>query len=78
VKREKGDVAKLSADHRSLVFAFANHGHIDGVNFHTECAGHLTVSRLNSGDDRLPAGRVYLGARNVHPDQVPFVVHRMV
>jgi hypothetical protein len=78
VKLEKGDVAKLSADHRSLVFAFANHGHIDGVNFHTECAGHLTVSRLNSGNDRLPAGRVYLGARSLHPGQVPFVVHRMV
>ena len=77
VRLEKGDVAKLSADHRSLVFAFANHGHVDGVNFHTACAGHLTVSRLNAGSHRLPAGRVYLGATKAHPSHIPFVVHRV-
>ena len=76
VKLEKGDVARLSADHRTLVFAFSNYGHIDGVNFHADCATSLTVAHLNEGNLRLPASRVYLGAAKVHPSQVPFTVHR--
>lgn len=76
VRLEKGDVAKLSADHRSLTFVFADYGHIDGVNFHTDCAGQLTVADLNAGNQKLPASRVYLGARRVHPAHVPFIVHR--
>ena len=76
VKLEKGDVARLSADHRSLTFAFADYGHIDGVDFHTDCAPRITVSNLNAGNDRLTADRVYLGADEVHPAQIPFVVHR--
>jgi hypothetical protein len=77
VRLETGDVAKLSADHRTLVFAFANHGHVDGVNFHTACAARLTVSRLNAGSAKLPANRVYLGALGVHPHQIPFTLHRI-
>ena len=77
VRLEKGDVAKLSTDRRTLVFAFANHGHVDGVNFHTACAAHLTVSRLNAGSARLAPDRVYLGALGLHPHQVPFTVHRI-
>jgi hypothetical protein len=77
VRLERGDVAKLSADHRTLVFAFANHGHVDGVNFHTACAARLTVSRLNAGSAKLPADRVYLGAWGVHPHQIPFTLHRI-
>ncbi len=77
VRLEKGDVAKLSTDRRTLVFAFANHGHVDGVNFHTACAAHLTVSRLNAGSARLSPDRVYLGALGLHPHQVPFTVHRI-
>ena len=38
VKLEKGDSVKLAANRRSLVFVFANHGYIDGINFHTDCA----------------------------------------
>jgi hypothetical protein len=77
VRLEKGDVAKLSTDRRTLVFAFANHGHVDGVNFHTACAARLTVSRLNAGSARLSPDRVYLGAFGLHPHQVPFTVHRI-
>jgi hypothetical protein len=77
VRLEPGDVAKLSTDRRTLVFAFANHGHVDGVNFHTACAAHLTVSRLNAGSARLSPDRVYLGALGLHPHQVPFTVHRI-
>ena len=76
VKLEKGDTAKLSADHRSLVFVFADYGHIDGVNFHTDCASHLNVADLNVGNQHLPAGRVYLGATKANPNQIPFQVHR--
>jgi len=77
VRLEKGDVAKLSADHRSIVFAFADYGHIDGIDFHTDCAASLTVSNLNVGNNRLPADRVFLGHFKVHPAQVPFTVHRL-
>jgi hypothetical protein len=76
VKLERGDVARLTADHKSLVFAFADYGGIDGVNFHTDCAGTLTVSHLNVGSAVLPADRVYLGAHRVHPAAVPFTVRR--
>jgi hypothetical protein len=78
VRLEQGDVAKLSTDRRTLVFAFANHGHVDGVNFHTACAAHLTVSRLNAGSARLSPARVYLGALSRHPHHVPFTVSRRV
>ena len=49
VHLEAGDVARLSPDHRSLYFAFVNYGHIDGVDFHTDCANTLTISQLTSG-----------------------------
>ena len=73
VKLEKGDVARLTANHRTLVFAFANFGHIDGVDFHADCATSITVAHLNEGNDRLPASRVYLGATKAHP--APGAVH---
>jgi hypothetical protein len=76
VKLEKGDVAKLSANHRTITFVFANHGYIDGVNFHTDCASALTVSRLHVGNRNLSRGQVYLGATKAHPAHVPFTVHR--
>ena len=77
VKLERGDVAKLSANHRSLVFAFADYGHVDGVDFHTACAGSITVSHLNAGNARLGTDRVYLGATEAHPAHIPFTVHRV-
>jgi hypothetical protein len=77
VRLEKGDIARLSANHRTLVFVFANHGYIDGVNFHTDCASWLTVSRLHVGSRNLPARNVYLGHAKVHPAQVPFTVRRI-
>lgn len=78
VRLEKGDYVRLSNDHRTIRFAFANHGHVDGINFHTECAQRLTVSHLRAGLHQLPAGRVYLGVTKAHPAHVPFVVHRIV
>jgi hypothetical protein len=77
VKLEKGDVATLSTDRRTIEFAFANHGYIDGINFHTDCAATLTVSHLNRGNKALAKSHVYLGAHKVHPHHVPFTVHRI-
>ena len=76
VKLERGDTVKLSANRRSLVFVFANHGYVDGVNFHTDCATRLEVSRLHVGNSNLAASHVYLGAKRSHPKAVPFTVHR--
>lgn len=77
VRLEPGDAAKLSADHRTITFVFANHGYVDGVDFHTDCASTLTVSRLHVGNDNLGRDRVDLGATGAHPGQVPFTVHRI-
>ena len=76
VHLEHGDVLKLSANHRTIVFAFADHGYIDGVNFTTDCAASVTFSHLNVGDTALPADRVDLGAHRLHPAHVPFTVVR--
>ena len=55
---------------------FADYGHIDGVNFHTDCAPYITVANLNLGSQHLPTDRVYLGASKAHPTRIPFTVHR--
>jgi len=75
-KLEKGDVLRLSANHRTLVFVLSNYGYLDGVDIHTNCAATLTVSHLNLGNKALPTNDVYLGARKVHPAQIPFTLHR--
>lgn len=76
VKLEKGDKVVLSKDKRTILFVFANHGYIDGVNFHTDCATSLTVSRLHVGSHNLSTKQVYLGYHKQHPAHVPFTVHR--
>ena len=77
VRLERGDVLRLSPDRRSFVFAFADYGKVDGVNFHTDCAATLAVSRLHVGTAPLPANRVYLGRYEAHPTAVPFTLHRL-
>ena len=76
VKLEKGDTLKLSKSRHSFVFVFANHGYVDGVNFHTDCGTSLTVSKLHVGSRDLTAKQVYLGHDRKHPSHVPFTVHR--
>ena len=78
VRLEKGDTVKVAANRKSLVFVFANHGYVDGINFHTDCAKALTVSRLHVGSRNLTRGQVYLGHTKAHPAKVPFTVHRRV
>ena len=68
VRLERGDVLRLSPDHRSFVFAFADYGRIDGVNFHTDCAAALAVSRLHVGRPRCRrTGCTSAGGRRIRP-----------
>ncbi|UQX88769.1 hypothetical protein M6D93_01915 [Jatrophihabitans telluris] len=76
IKLEGKDSVALSADHKLIRFSFADYGHIDGINFHTDCASAVTFSKLAVGKSKLPASRVYLGAKRVHPHATPFTVHR--
>lgn len=73
---EKGDVVALSKDRKTLSFAFGDYGHIDGVNFTTDHATKITVSRLHIGDDGQNASEVYLGAGSAHPSSIPFTITR--
>lgn len=75
---EAGDVVRLSADRKAIVFAFVDDGHVDGLDFTTDCATRVEVSHLNVGDTALPASRVYLGGHRVHPSRVPFTIARPV
>lgn len=77
VKLERGDAVKLSRDRRTIVFVFDNHGRVDGIHFHTDCATRLTVSHLHIGNRNLGRDQVFLGATAAHPAHVPFTVHRL-
>jgi hypothetical protein len=76
VHLEKGDVVRLSADHRAILFAFVDHGYVDGIDFTTDCADQVTLSHLNVGDAPLPADRVQLGQNRVHPTALPVTITR--
>jgi hypothetical protein len=76
VKLEKGDVATLSKDKKTITFKFNDFGLVDGIDFHTDCAPSLKVSHLTGNGKALATSRVYLGANRKHPSAIPFVVHR--
>jgi len=73
---EAPDRADLSPDGRTLWFSFTDYGHIDGVDFVTDCADHLDIGPLFDDGIPLPSTRVYLGANEIHPEHVPFGVAR--
>ena len=77
VRLEKGDQVILSHSRRIILFRFSNHGFIDGINFHTDCATSLTVRHLRVAGHPLATNHVYLGATKAHPAAIPFTVHRM-
>jgi hypothetical protein len=77
VKLEKGDVATLSADKKTITFKFNDFGFIDGIDFTTDCAPWLKVSALTANGKALPTGRAFLGAHRKHPSKIPFIVHRL-
>jgi hypothetical protein len=76
IRLESYDRADLSPDGRTLNFVFADHGNIDGVDFTTECADHLTVGPLSVNDYPLPPDRVFLGIGRTTPEHVPFDINR--
>ncbi len=76
VRLEGRDTVTLSADRYSIQFRFYDYGHVDGIDFGTDCATRLVVGDLRVDGARLSAGRVYLGQRQAHPAQVPFQLTR--
>lgn len=76
VKLEGGDTVGLSANHKTIYFRFVNHGYVDGINFHTDCARTLTLSHLTVDGHALPKDRIDLGYYSQHPAHVPFTVRR--
>ena len=76
VRLEGRDAVTLSADRYSIQFRFYDYGHVDGIDFGTDCATRLVVGDLRVDGARLSAGRVYLGQRQAHPAQVPFQLTR--
>src|SRR5256885_8039712 len=58
VKLEKGDIAKLSADKKTITFMFNDYGFVDGIDFTTDCAKWLKVGPLTANGKALPTGRV--------------------
>lgn len=76
VKLEKNDVVTVSADKKTITYRFNNYGAIDGFDFKTACASHLTISG-RMGAFRLPTGRIWIGHSGRHPLENPFVVRRI-
>jgi hypothetical protein len=76
VSLEVNDRLDLSADGRTIWFAFVNYGHDDGADFTTDCADSLVVGPLTTDDVPLPTGRIYLGANEIHPENNPLTIHR--
>lgn len=76
VKLEGRDAVALSANRKTIYFKFENHGFVDGIDFHTDCARTLTLSKLDVGGHALPTNHINLGYFSEHPAHVPFSVHR--
>ena len=66
----------LSADHKTLTYRFTNYGRIDGLNFQTNCAEHITFGGSMAAS-RLPIWRIWVGRGNHHPLTNPFTVSRL-
>ncbi len=73
---EKSDSWTLSADKKTLTYKFNNYGYIDGLNFTTACANHLSIRGSVSGH-KLALGRIVIGLHNRHPLSNRFVVVRV-
>ena len=76
VHLERQDSFRLSPDGLTLTYRFVNHGRVDGLDFRTDCAKHLSFGgRLNGY--RLAIGRIWIGHLGRHPLQNPFAVRRI-
>jgi hypothetical protein len=75
VRDEAGDKVRTGGKAHVIRFSFANHGQVDGLDFHTTCAPALRLE-LGAGGKHLPASRVFLGHAAVHPDSNPYTIRR--
>jgi uncharacterized membrane protein len=75
-RTEAGDSIALSADKLTITYRFYNYGHVDGLDFRTDCARRVTFSGSMAGI-KLPTSRMWIGYRNRHPLQNPFVIIRV-
>lgn len=73
---EKRDTWTLSADKKTLTYKFYNYGHVDGLDFKTDCAARLSFRGSMSGE-KLPTSRIWIGNDNRHPLSNRFVVVRV-
>jgi hypothetical protein len=70
------DQLGLSPDGRTITFAFNDFGRTDGVDFTTDCADWLTVGPLVVDGIPLSTDRIFLGGREIRPENNPLTVHR--
>lgn len=72
---ERSDSVTLSGNRRTLSFRFVDYGGVDGIDFVDNCSRN-TVAGFARDGHRLPATRVFLGARGAHPTSDPFDLQR--
>jgi hypothetical protein len=75
VKDERNDRVVRSRDRKSFTFQFRNYGRIDGIDFHSPCAGSLTITLKRAGAP-LPPTAIYTGSKGAHPDANPVILTR--
>jgi hypothetical protein len=75
VQDEKSDVVKDGKSDKAFAFRFKNYGHIDGVDFRTDCATKLRF-RVTIKGHRMPVQRIFIGHDGSHPGKNPFTVTR--
>jgi hypothetical protein len=76
VKLEGNDWFAVSADHKVITFRFTNYGGVDGINFATSCAQHLTFSFDVDGHAVTP-DHIWIGHDSNNPLENPFTVNRL-
>ncbi len=75
VRLEGNDHFDVSADRHAVTFQFMNYGHVDGLDFRTHCAPALGFN-FQADSHQLPANRVVIGHRDLHPGTDPFTIWR--
>jgi hypothetical protein len=72
VDLDPSDQLGLSPDGRTLSYVFNDFGRTDGVDF----TDYLRVGPLTVDDTLMSTDRIYLGARETHPENNPLDIHR--
>ena len=74
---ELNDSVTVSANREVITYRLVNYGGVDGFDFVTNCAQHVSFGGYWGGV-RLPVTRIWTGAGNLHPLENPFVVTRLL